>query len=121
MVFLPARPQGPRALFRRHCHRHRGRQLQSGFPRLRLHQRGRRIFRGWRSGTRSHRCAPRVDVGEFAAIARDAGAEDSDAVARQFMMLRDGGMVNGYLGEPAELADTLKRGFDAVLSAAIAS
>jgi len=60
-------------------------------------------------------------LGEFAAIARDAGAEDSDAVARQFMMLRDGGMVNGYLGEPAELADTLKRGFDAVLSAAIAS
>lgn len=59
-------------------------------------------------------------LNEFASIATDAGAENPQAVARQFMMLRDGAMVNGYLGDAQELADSLASAFDAVLSAAIA-
>ena len=59
-------------------------------------------------------------LAEFASIASDAGAQEPRSVARQFMMLRDGAMVNGDLGEPQELAVALKRGFDAVLTVAIA-
>lgn len=55
----------------------------------------------------------------FAEIAMDAGADDSQGVARQLMMLRDGAMVNGYLGDPEALAASLKSAFDAVLTSAI--
>ncbi len=57
---------------------------------------------------------------EFASIAADAGAQDSRALARQFMMLRDGAMVNGYLGQAQEVADDLAQAFNAALSVAIA-
>lgn len=57
---------------------------------------------------------------KFAEIASDAGADDSQGVARQLMMLRDGAMVNGYLGDPKSLEASLKSAFDAVLTAAIA-
>lgn len=57
---------------------------------------------------------------KFAEIASDAGADDSQGVARQLMMLRDGSMVNGYLGDPKSLTASLKSAFDAVLTAAIA-
>lgn len=51
----------------------------------------------------------------FADIASDAGAADVEAAARQLMLLRDGGMVNGYLGDPAAVADTLEAAFASVL------
>ncbi|PRB70312.1 TetR/AcrR family transcriptional regulator [Arthrobacter sp. MYb213] len=57
---------------------------------------------------------------KFAEIASDAGTDDSQGVARQLMMLRDGAMVNGYLGDPKSLEASLKSAFDAVLTAAIA-
>ncbi|WP_235026376.1 TetR/AcrR family transcriptional regulator [Glutamicibacter sp. JC586] len=59
-------------------------------------------------------------LNEFAAIASDAGAEYPAQVARQLMLLRDGAMVNGYLGEAAEVAGALAEAFSTVLSAAIA-
>lgn len=54
---------------------------------------------------------------EFATIAAEAGAPDTDATARQLMLLRDGAMVNGYLGEPASVADTLEAAFGSALAA----
>lgn len=56
---------------------------------------------------------------EFTDIAAEAGAEDPQVVARQLMMLRDGAMVNGYVGEPDELGAALSSAFDAALAAAI--
>jgi AcrR family transcriptional regulator len=53
----------------------------------------------------------------FADVARQAGAADVDAVARQLLVLRDGAMVNGYLGESGELAETLSNAFTAILAA----
>jgi AcrR family transcriptional regulator len=55
---------------------------------------------------------------EFADIAAEAGAADAPAVARQLMLLRDGGMVNGYLGDPTAVAASLGAAFTAVLSPA---
>jgi AcrR family transcriptional regulator len=55
---------------------------------------------------------------QFAAIAEDAGVGDVDAVARQLRLLRDGGMVNGYLGDPEEIAAALDAAFTAVLARA---
>ncbi|MGO2081285.1 TetR/AcrR family transcriptional regulator [Glutamicibacter arilaitensis] len=55
---------------------------------------------------------------KFADIASDAGVKDPLTAARQFMMLRDGAMVNGYLAESADLAQSLKSAFTSVLSAA---
>lgn len=54
---------------------------------------------------------------EFASIAADAGIRDAEGAARQFMMLRDGAMVNGYLGEPESLAASLGAAFDSILAA----
>lgn len=54
---------------------------------------------------------------EFAAIATDAGVENVDAVARQLMLLRDGAMVNGYLGDPESVADALDAAFSSVVNA----
>jgi AcrR family transcriptional regulator len=47
----------------------------------------------------------------FASIAEDAGVAAPEKTARQLMMLRDGAMVGGYLGEPEEISDTLEGGF----------
>lgn len=57
-------------------------------------------------------------LGEFAAIAAEAGAADVDATARQLMLLRDGAMVNGYLGDPEAVADSLGSAFASVVTAA---
>lgn len=53
----------------------------------------------------------------FADVAAAAGAEDVDAAARQLMILRDGGMVNGYLNDPTSVADALGAAFTSVLTA----
>ncbi|WP_404475389.1 TetR/AcrR family transcriptional regulator [Microbacterium aerolatum] len=55
-------------------------------------------------------------LGEFEGIAKDAGTADPAAASRQLMMLRDGAMVNGYLGEAASVADSLSAAFGAVIS-----
>lgn len=55
---------------------------------------------------------------QFAAIAADAGVPDPEATARQLMILRDGAMVNGYLGDPETVADSLAAGFTAILARA---
>jgi AcrR family transcriptional regulator len=56
-------------------------------------------------------------LGAFADIAADAEVRDVEAAARQLMLLRDGAMVNGYLGDPAAVADSLAAAFTAVLTA----
>ena len=58
---------------------------------------------------------------EFASIAGEAGVQRPAAAARQLMILRDGAMVNGYLGEAASVADALAGAFDSVIAAADAS
>lgn len=57
----------------------------------------------------------RWTLDEFASIAAEAGVEDVDAVARQLMLLRDGAMVNGYLGDPDAVAATLEAAFGVVI------
>ncbi|WP_231444650.1 TetR/AcrR family transcriptional regulator [Brevibacterium zhoupengii] len=56
---------------------------------------------------------------EFANIAAEAKVADADMTARQLMILRDGAMVNGYLGESASVTVSLSAGFDSVIAAAI--
>lgn len=56
-------------------------------------------------------------LGEFAEIATEAGAADALGAARELMLLRDGAMVNGYLGETAAVAGSLGSAFGAVLAA----
>lgn len=51
----------------------------------------------------------------FAGIAEQAGVSDVRSVARQFMILRDGAMVNGYLGDPAAVAGALDAAFTSIL------
>lgn len=51
----------------------------------------------------------------FAAIAEQAGARDVTSVANQLMILRDGAMVNGYLGDAPALAASLEAGFTSIL------
>lgn len=46
---------------------------------------------------------------------RHAGHPDPDQAARQFMMLRDGAMVSGYLHDSAQARETLKQGVEALL------
>ena len=52
----------------------------------------------------------------FAAIAAESGATDAEAAARQLMLLRDGGMVSGYLGEPTAVADSLSAAFTSIVA-----
>jgi len=52
---------------------------------------------------------------EFEGVARDAGVDDVAATARQLMLLRDGAMVNGYLGAPEELAASLSAAFTSIV------
>lgn len=58
-------------------------------------------------------------IGEFASIATEAGASDAEQVARTLMMLRDGAMVNGYLGDADGVAQSLAIGFNAALVSAV--
>lgn len=52
----------------------------------------------------------------FAGLASDAGVRDVESVAAQLMMLRDGAMVGGYLGDPDTLAATLQAACATVLA-----
>lgn len=54
----------------------------------------------------------------FAGIAAEAGSTDAEAAAAQLMMLRDGAMVTGYLGDGEALAGSLETAFLAVLDGA---
>lgn len=54
----------------------------------------------------------------FTDLAAEAGAARVDATARQLMLLRDGAMVNGYLGDPSTVADALAAAFTAILTTA---
>lgn len=53
----------------------------------------------------------------FARLAAEAGVADADVAAGQLMMLRDGAMVAGYLGDPDEVAETLREACLAVVAA----
>lgn len=55
----------------------------------------------------------------FTDIATAGGVHDVSAASRQLMLLRDGAMVNGYLGESEAVADALGSGFAAVLTPAV--
>lgn len=57
----------------------------------------------------------------FAAIAAEAQVHDVEATARQLMLLRDGAMVNGYLGEPMEIGASLGAAFTSIVATAGAS
>jgi AcrR family transcriptional regulator len=54
----------------------------------------------------------------FADIAQNAHASDPDRTARQLLMLRDGAMIGGYLGEPREISETLEDAYLDVLGKA---
>lgn len=54
-------------------------------------------------------------TGVFAEVAAEAGVRDVAAVANQLMMLRDGAMVSGYLGESTAVAGSLEAAFVSVL------
>ncbi|WP_105567096.1 TetR/AcrR family transcriptional regulator [Microbacterium halophytorum] len=56
-------------------------------------------------------------LGAFAEIAAEAGVRDAAAAARLLMLLRDGAMVNGYLGDSATVAAGLAEAFDSVIAA----
>ncbi|MFK4761743.1 TetR/AcrR family transcriptional regulator [Microbacterium sp. ZW T5_45] len=56
-------------------------------------------------------------IGFFAGVAGRAGVRDAGSVANQLMILRDGAMVNGYLGDPLALATSLDAGFSSILGA----
>lgn len=55
---------------------------------------------------------------KFEGVARDADVDDVAATARQLMLLRDGAMVNGYLGAPEELAASLSAAFASIVEPA---
>jgi AcrR family transcriptional regulator len=57
-------------------------------------------------------------LAEFSGIVAEAGAANAESVARQLMILRDGAMVNGYLGDPAEVGATLGAAFESIIAAA---
>jgi len=68
-----------------------------------------------RAAVAAHR---RWMLDEFADIAAESGAEDAHGAGRQLMLLRDGAMVNGYLGDPSAVADSLGAAFTAILAKA---
>ena len=57
-------------------------------------------------------------AGVFADIAAQAGVRDARSVAKQLMILRDGAMVNGYLGDPSVVAGSLEAAFMSILTKA---
>lgn len=54
-------------------------------------------------------------LGEFAEIAAETGTPNTETAARELMLLRDGAMVNGYLGDPASIADALTAAFTSII------
>jgi AcrR family transcriptional regulator len=52
----------------------------------------------------------------FVDIAVEAEVPESSSVGRQLMLLRDGAMVNGYLGEAASVADVLGSAFTSIIA-----
>lgn len=66
-----------------------------------------------RAAVREHR---QWMVDFFAGIAAELGARDAESVASQLMMLRDGAMVGGYLGESSTVAEALDAAFVAVVT-----
>ncbi|WP_051450156.1 TetR/AcrR family transcriptional regulator [Actinospica robiniae] len=54
----------------------------------------------------------------FADIAAQADAQDPETTARELMIVRDGAMVNGYLGDPATVAVALTGAFTSIITAA---
>ncbi|MDQ0643178.1 TetR/AcrR family transcriptional regulator [Microbacterium murale] len=57
-------------------------------------------------------------VGLFAEIAAQVGVRDIGSVANQLMILRDGAMVNGYLGDSSSVAGSLEAAFMSILTPA---
>lgn len=57
-------------------------------------------------------------VGQFEEISKEAGASRPSEIARELMLLRDGAMVNGYVGEPSTVADALGAAFASVITSA---
>ncbi|MBK0331663.1 TetR/AcrR family transcriptional regulator [Brachybacterium sp. MASK1Z-5] len=57
-------------------------------------------------------------LGQFEEIAEEAGAGRPSATARELMLLRDGAMVNGYVGEPSTVGEALGGAFASVIAAA---
>jgi AcrR family transcriptional regulator len=55
---------------------------------------------------------------QFAELAAEAEVRDVDSVARQLVILRDGGMVSGYLSDPASVAEALGAAFTSIVEAA---
>jgi len=55
--------------------------------------------------------------GYFADIAADAKVDDVSSAARQLLLLRDGAMVSGYIGEPSAVSDALDAGFASIVTA----
>lgn len=53
----------------------------------------------------------------FAELAAETGVDDVDVAARQLVILRDGAMVNGYLADPATVAEPLGAAFTSILEA----
>ncbi|MFI9486893.1 TetR/AcrR family transcriptional regulator [Promicromonospora sp. NPDC052451] len=51
----------------------------------------------------------------FAAMLDELGVPGAEQGAEELMMLRDGAMLAGYLGEPSEVADALERAIFAVV------
>ena len=52
----------------------------------------------------------------FAQIATDAGVADVDATANQLLLLRDGGMVSGYLGDAESVSTSLAAAFTSIVA-----
>ena len=52
----------------------------------------------------------------FTRLAAEAGAADPGSRGRELLLLRDGGMVSGYLGAPETVAAVLASAFSAVLA-----
>ncbi|WP_415854577.1 TetR/AcrR family transcriptional regulator [Sinomonas sp. G460-2] len=53
---------------------------------------------------------------QFAAVAAEAEVSDVESTAKQLMILRDGAMVNGYLGQPETVADSLGAAFTSIVA-----
>ncbi|MFC7376888.1 TetR/AcrR family transcriptional regulator [Brachybacterium sp. GCM10030268] len=52
----------------------------------------------------------------FATLSGEAGAVDAETTAGHVMMLRDGAMVGGYLENPEDPSEELKRAFSAIVN-----
>ncbi|MEC5198851.1 AcrR family transcriptional regulator [Arthrobacter sp. PL16] len=55
--------------------------------------------------------------GLVAELVRDLGADQPTVVADQLIMLRDGAMVHGFMGDPASVTDALVTAGRAIISA----